>query len=100
MSKSFQNSNCQQAKARRYVVFYKEWGYMSLLGPLKIYVNKKKSAVCRPISKKMKNKFEKKNGEKSARHTGPTSAYVYPGAKNNIKKKRTHGNPTRESLPI
>ena len=60
MSKSFQNSNCQQAKARRYVVFYKEWGYMSLLGPLKIYVNKKKSAVCRPISKKMKNQFEKK----------------------------------------
>ena len=38
-----QVSNCQQAKARRYVVFYKEGGYMSLIGPSKISVYEKKS---------------------------------------------------------
>ena len=34
-SKKSQNSNCQQAKSRRYLVFYKERGYMSLVGPSK-----------------------------------------------------------------
>ena len=54
---------------------------MSLIGPSKISVyEKKKSAVCRPIPKKNEKpvcKKKKKVGEKSARHTGPTSAYVY-----------------------
>ena len=40
--KKNQDSNCQQAKARRYVVFYKEGGYMSLIGPSKISVYEKK----------------------------------------------------------
>ena len=51
---------------------------MSLVDPSKISVyEKKKSAIYRPISKKMKKSVCEKK-EKSARHTGPTSAYVYP----------------------
>ena len=52
---------------------------MSLIGPSKISVYEKKSRpFVGPFQKKMKNRFVKKKkvGEKSARHTGPTSAYV------------------------
>ena len=52
-SKNIQHSNCKQAKARRYVVFYKEEGYMSLVGPSKLLFMKKKSRpFVGPIQKK------------------------------------------------